>query len=414
MNPYTIAVLETTATRILGNHRPNATLLRVARGFSRRVRVLTACWHQMDVGEERPKLHPPFLEYENGECRVWSPLTAVDVDAIWHFPVAGNRRTALTREERDAEVRFEKAGIRCVGIPADNTARILYAQARRAIPTNAAGPLGRLGRKDQLEYGLRWYARASGRRLPRPETHPSIGAQLSTTLGTFGGRDCIVKPVNSGGGRGIHIVAGGGAADDRFDPAARYVVQELERDPLVLDGLKADLRCYLLVTTAGGRARSRRVGPVLVRSAPVPYQPLLSEAEITNTSYRRRLGLAPSIRPLEVALSHDPALCSMLRTGVEGMCEDVLDFVFAWRDEFAATDPPPAQAMLWGIDLLSSGHAGTRKLQLLEINIYPQLHRDDETCDALVDTMLTDDYLPELLRPQSRIEAQPQLAVGAR
>jgi hypothetical protein len=413
MNPYTIAVLETTATRILGNHKPNATLLRVARGFSRRARVLAACWHQMDVGG-RPKLHPPFLEYEDGECRVWSPLTAVDVDAMWYFPVAGNRRTALTREERAAAARFEKAGIRCGGIPADTTARILYAQARRAIPSNAAGPLGRLGHKDQLEYGLRWYARASGRRLPRPETHPSIGAQLATTFGTFGGRDCIVKPVNSGGGRGIHIVAGGSVADDRFDPDARYVVQELERDPLVLDGSKADMRCYLLVTIVGGRARSRRVGPILVRSAPVPYQPLLAEAEITNTSYRKRLGLAPSIRPLELALSHEPALCRTLRTEVEGVCEEVLDFVFAWRDEYAETDPAPSQVMLWGIDLLSSGHTGTRKLQLLEINIYPQLHRNDETCDALVDTMLIDDYLPELLWPQSRIEAEPQLALEAR
>jgi hypothetical protein len=156
------------------------------------------------------------------------------------------------------------------------------------------------------------------------------------------------------------------------------------------------------------------VGPILVRSAPVPYQPLLSEAEITNTSFRKRLGLAPSIRPLELALVHDPAFCGTLRAEVERVCESILDFVFAWRDEFAAVDPPAWQAMLWGIDLLSSGPAGARKLQLLEINIYPQLHRNDETCDALVDTMLVDDYLPELLWPRSRVEAGPLLAAGAR
>src|SRR5215831_8850397 len=109
----TIAVLETSASRVLGKQQLNSTLLRVAREFSRQTRVLVACWHQMDVSSgSRPRLRPPFLEFEQGEWRVWSPPGAEEVDAAWHFPVALARQPELTSEELEAESRFAATGIR--------------------------------------------------------------------------------------------------------------------------------------------------------------------------------------------------------------------------------------------------------------------------------------------------------------
>jgi Tubulin-tyrosine ligase family len=398
-------LLETFGPRVLGAAPLDATLMSVARLFSWRVRVLVACWHQLEITGESARLRPPFLEFEDGEYRVWLPEAAVEVDAMWHFPVSGQRRTPLTDEEADAEKRLRAAGIRCDGVPGDTSARALSVLAQRGIPTNGSGLLGRLGRKDQLEYALRWYEAATGRLIARPETHPCTGADLTATLALFGDRDCIVKPANSRGGQGIHLMAGGSVADDGFDPGARFVVQELIRDPLVLGGSKTDLRCYLLVVPRD-RARSRRVGPIFARASAAPYERLVPEAEITNTSLRRRLGLAPSIQPLETSLGRDPAFHAALVGAVEDMCASLLDFAVAWRDAHAAA-APGTQVMLWGLDLLVSGPAAAAEVSLLEINVYPQLHRSDLVCDTLVDEMLLTDYLPELMSPAVLKERLP-------
>jgi len=395
LRPRTVALIETSAKRVLGAAPPNATLMSVARLFSSRARVLVACWHQLDIGTDCAWLRPPFLEFEDGEYCVWSPASAVEVDAMWHFPVSGQRLTPLTVEEADAETRLRAAGIRCDGVPGDTSARALTILAQRGIPTNGSGLLGRIGRKDQLEYALRWYEAATGSRIARPETKPCTGAGLRTALASFGERDCIIKPANSRGGRGIQLMAAGSTPGDDFDPEAQYVVQELIRDPLVLDGSKTDLRCYLLVVPRD-RVRSRRVGPVLARASVAPYARLVLEAEVTNTSLRRRLGLDPSIQPLETALAHDPGFHRTLTGAIEEMCGSLLDFALAWRDAHAATGPA-AQVMLWGLDLLVSGRPPAAEVSLLEINVYPQLHRSDPVCDALVDEMLLTDYLPELL-----------------
>ena len=410
MSPPTVAILETSAPSVLGTAPLNATLMSVARLFSWHVRVLVACWHQLDITGDSARLRPPFLEFEDGDYRVWSPVSAVEVDAMWHFPVSGQRRRVLTDEETDAETRLRAAGVRCEGVPGDTSARALSILAQRGLPTNGSGLLGRLGRKDQLEYALRWYEATTGRRIPRPETRPCPGAGLTATLASFGDRDCIVKPANSRGGRGIRIMAAGSVADDGYTPDAQYVVQELVRDPLVLSGLKTDLRCYLLVVPRD-RSRARRVGPVFARASAAPFERLVPEAEITNTSLRRRLGLAPSIQPLEMALAHDPAFLAALSSAVEQACASLLDFALAWRNAHAATRPA-AQVMLWGLDLLVSGSPLAPEVGLLEINVYPQLHRSDLVCDALVDEMLLADYLPELMAP-AEAERGPA-AVGAR
>jgi Tubulin-tyrosine ligase family len=396
MCPRTIAIIDTSTARILGRGAIDATLLRISRTFSRRAHVLVACWHQLDLGYFPPRLRPPFLEFEDEEYRVWCPRDPVNVNALLHFPGAKKQRAPLAQQEIDAEARFAALGIHCGGIPEDATAGMLYAQARRGIPTNAVGPLGRLGLKDHLEYGLRWYGRIGACSVPRPETQPCVGALLSTICAAFGGRDCIIKPANSSGGRYIQIVPAGLHQDLQCDPDARFVVQELECDPLLLGGFKSDLRCYLLVNSTD-RSRSRRVGPILVRSASLPYTRSLPHAEITNTSLRRRLGLGPAIRPLENALAGFPSLVEDVRLAVGWMCDSILDFTFAWREEYALAEPPPPQIMLWGIDLFVYGGLETQGLKLLEINVYPQLYRNDELCDALVDMMLADDYLPELL-----------------
>jgi hypothetical protein len=373
----------------------NLTLMRTARVFSQRAPVLVACWHQLEMDGPSACLRPPFLEFEHGEYRVWSPKAPVEVGPLWHFPVSSQHVAPLTAEEADAEHRLTAAGIRCDGVPPDTTARALYALAQRGTPTNAAGVLGRLGRKDWLEHGLRWYEETTGKRLPRPRTSLCTGAQLDAALASFGDRDCIVKPANSRGGRGIRLVPAGRAAGDGVDPHARFVVQELVRNPLIVAGAKADLRCYLLVV-ARSRHRSRRVGPVFARASSIPYQRLVPEAEITNTSLRRRLGLGPSIQPLALALADDPARCAVIGREVERLCASLLDFAFAWRDEYVA-GPAAAQVMLWGIDLLVSGPPPAATVCLLEVNVYPQLHRGDPACDGLVDEMLVADYLPELV-----------------
>ena len=319
-------------------------------------------------------------------------------------PSRGPRSVLLTADELEAASRFEAAGVHCDGIAANTIARVLYEVARQGVTTNSPGPLGRLGRKDQLEYALRWYVRATGRRVRRPETHPSIGACVKAAVLAFGNRDCILKPANSGGGRGIRLVDSVDSIDGDIDPGAQFVVQELLRNPLLLEGFKADLRCYLLITPAD-RSRSRRIGPVLVRTAPVPYTRLLPAAEITNTSFRRRLGLEASIRPFEVAFANEQSLATALRSDIEKICEAIVDFVFAWRDEHLSVSPFPSQALLWGIDLLACGRPVANQLNLLEINMYPQLYRSDDICDALVDEMLVTEYLPELLSTQSGFQA---------
>jgi hypothetical protein len=403
----TVALLETAASRVLGETPLAASLMRVARLFSRRVRVLVACWHQLDPGHDGIggdhdgpwHIRPPFLEFADGEYDVWIPGSPVAADALCHFPASGQHRTPLTTDEVDAERRLAAAGIRCEGVPADTTARALYALAQRGTPTNGPGRLSRLGRKDQLEYALRWYEESTGQRIARPKTQPCTGAQLGATLASFAGRDCIVKPANSSGGRGIQVVAAGGTVGDPVAADARFVVQELTAAPLVVDGAKTDLRCYLLVD-ARDRARSRRVGPILARGSAARYERLLPEAEITNTSLRSRLGLGPSIRPIAAALAADPAYHAALSRDVEQLCGSLLDFVFAWRDSQAAAGhgaPAAAQVMLWGIDLLVSGPSAAPQVSLLEINVYPQLHRGDPVCDSLTDDMLLAEYLGGLV-----------------
>ncbi|MFZ0718403.1 hypothetical protein [Mycobacterium sp.] len=407
MSVPTVALLETAAPRVLGETPLAASVMRVARLFSRRVRVLVACWHQLDPnydgigGDHEGPWHirPPFLEFADGEYRVWIPRSSIAATALCHFPASGQHRMPLTPEEVDAERRLAAAGIRCEGIPADTTARALYALARRGTPTNGPGRLSRLGRKDQLEYALRWYEESTGQRIARPKTQPCTGAQLGATLASFAGRDCIIKPANSSGGRGIQVVAAGGTVGDPVAADARFVVQELTAAPLVVDGAKTDLRCYLLVD-ARDRARSRRVGPILARGSAAPYARLLPEAEITNTSLRNRLGLGPSIRPIAAALAADPAYHAALSRDVERLCGSLIDFVFAWRDSQAAGGhgaPAAAQVMLWGIDVLVSGPSDAPQVSLLEINVYPQLHRGDPVCDSLTDDMLVAEYLEGLV-----------------
>ncbi len=373
----------------------------MARQLSTHVRVLIGSWHRLVLDGERPRLGGPFLELEDGEQRAFAPREPVDVDALWFFPVAGG--SALDEEELVAARRLAARAAGSTAVRIDAAARALFAAACREVVTNAPGPLARLGRKDQLEYALRRFTRATGRRIRRPDTEPAVGARLAATLRAFGGRDCIVKPANAARGESIAIVAGTATqppADSAFPPAMQLVVQELVTDPLVIAGTKTDLRCYLLVDVTA-RSRSCRIGPVLARGAAAPYRRLDPAAEITNTSYRRRLGLAPSIRPLAVALADDQATYARMARSVDRLCAEVLDFVF---DVLAAErlPTPPRQVMIWGIDVLPSGRLAPDRLDLLEINIYPQLYRNDRLCDALIDQMLIADYLPAVIAASSR------------
>jgi hypothetical protein len=321
------------------------------------------------------------------------------VDALWFYPVTTEAAPAVTDAEHAALERMRKRGVSISRLRRhDVIAHLLLESARRGVVTNAPGPLGRWGRKDQLEYQLRWFTRMTGKNVPRPETHPVVGAQLAPVLANFGSRglDCIIKPADGARSEGVRLVPSNGASPPIAD-AAQVIVQELVKQPLLSGGSKVDLRVYLLVDGAS-RADSRRLDPILVRVASAPYQRLREAAEITNTSYRRRLGLPPHIAPLADIDTIAQPIRQEIIAGVDALATDLLDAVFLWKEtQDWSGNRTAARLLIWGLDVLMAvkedGHVSCN---LLEVNVYPQLFRGDPICDSLVDRLMLEDYLPAL------------------
>jgi hypothetical protein len=264
------------------------------------------------------------------------------------------------------------------------------AAGRRGVATNSVGADGKWGRKDGLEFGLRAYARTTGRTVPRPETVAAVEPQVRAVVDAFAARGvvCIVKPANQARGNGIRILTPGTTWETTSD--GDVVVQQLLDDPLLVSGHKADLRCYALVDGTR-RDTSRRVGPIFVRLAPEPYRRAVAAAEITNTSYRRRTGLPPAIYPLDAVTPLAPAARRALAARVERLVDEVLDARFA----VAAPDDGGHRVLLWGLDILPTAGGD---VSLLEVNVHPQLFRGVRRCDVLVEQMLATTYAAALRR----------------
>jgi hypothetical protein len=174
-----------------------------------------------------------------------------------------------------------------------------------------------------------------------------------------------------------------------------WIIQALVPDPLLRDGFKTDLRFYLLIHS-NNIGRSRRAGPIFIRSAPFPYEHGRIESEITNTAYSRRLGKPPQIAPLDAVNEFSPTIRELLRLKVDGLASAIISARFSHAQQ--ARRNIAHRILLWGVDAIASecGDDDIR-LQLLEINVHPQLFRGSDVCDALVSEMLGTEFLPEFL-----------------
>ena len=375
----------------------NPVLLRVGALFSRQARVLVCPWHQVVLSAGAAVIEGPALAIEGDRHELIS-LPATQADAMWYYPVADATPIAQGGAERAALDRLLAAG----GSPAETRsgvcAHLLYEASRLGLVTNSPGPLGRWGRKDQLEYALRWHTRTSRRNVARPRTFPVAGAQVPGAVDYFASRglDCILKPANGARGEGIQIITANSAALPAVAAEDQFIVQELVTHPCVIDGFKTDLRVYIRVDSTDWRS-SARLSPILVRKAAAPYAQMGDRAEITNTSYRRRHGLPARISPLAdcKGLAADDA--RSIEKGVGALTQELLAAVHAWSliyDRPLEPERGAPRVMIWGLDIVLTGPSGCRRPLLLEINVYPQLFRGDELCDTLIDAMLLDDFLP--------------------
>jgi Tubulin-tyrosine ligase family len=402
----TIALIETGACQLAVPPRGvNPVLLRVGGLFSRAARVVMCAWHQVDLTTDAATITGPVLRVDGNKQTLESLEGTLPVDAMWFYPVADPTPFVIgaSEPERAALARVVSLGGRPARSRSGIAAHLLFEAARRGVVTNSPGPLGRWGRKDHLEYALRWYARASGRRLPRPRTLPVSGAQVRGALDHFAqrGAACILKPANQARGEGVRVVPATTLAYPDVAYDEQFIVQELVTRPLLIDGFKSDLRVYVLVDSAD-RSCSRRLSPILVRTASAPHGHAGDLAEITNVSYRRRLGFSAGIAPLDACpgVAEDDA--RSITAGVDTLTGELLNAIHAWsatHDQARNCEVGGRRVMIWGLDIVLTGPFGSRLPLLLEVNVYPQLYRGDATCDALIDGMLLNDYLPVFGRP---------------
>ena len=269
---------------------------------------------------------------------------------------------------------------------AARAARFLARAAYGGIASNYSSRDARWGFKDQLEQRLCAHERAGGERVPRPATIvvPALAAQLAVDSLRARGCGAVIKPSN--GARGEGIVIGQAPVSRAADPV---VVQELVESPLVVASRKIDVRCYVVVVP-GDPARSRRIGPILIRIASALYRRGEPAAEITNTAMRARLGMKPAIAPLE-NVAELSRRAEELRARVDSTVQGLLAACHA------VSRIGRRRAMLWGLDVAVAHHDSRIWAGLLEVNVYPRLFRGEPTSDASVAHMLADDYLPELL-----------------
>lgn len=321
---------------------------------------------------------------------------ALAIDVMFFY---GPRCGVLGAKDGPALQRLSCAGIDVEGIPLHFVVdRMMLAASSRGVATNALGWARNWGAKDQHEFKLRRYELATGRIVNRPKTHVARPHELRAVLAAFAkrGEVCLVKPVFGEGGRDFRVVYPGGIFTDQL--GSPVVVQRLMPDPFLVAGHKADIRCYLLIDIGGGT--SKRLSPIFVRRAAMPYVPASLPAEITNTAYRSMQGLPPDIHPL--GLIHD--MSANLRAEIIGELNSLMDaFIgaYVWDAARNTTNEitwrePSNRIFLFGIDVFVSNPRNRPRLFFLETNPFPALFRDAAECDHAVEMMLSQEYLPAL------------------
>lgn len=378
-------------------------LLMAARLYSARLRarVLICPWYNVVFGGRRATdgvaVMGRALSVDGETVGVVDLPRAVSVDALLFYPVSVAREPRATRAEWAGLAHLAMLGL----LPGSRTryglARsLLMAAAHRGVVTNATGRDGSWGTKDALAAQLEAYATATGKMVPHPRTWSVRGSELSRTMDELArtGLDLIVKPANGARGVGISVVLARDARDVGWAGSSSdgaWVVQELLSRPLLVEGHKADLRCFALIDTADRRL-SYRPELVLVRPAPAPYARGHIEAELTNTAYRRRSGLPTANCPLALLDAVDGGLRATLARRLDDVVGLFLDAYF-WRAR-----PGPRRVMLWGLDVFASVTGNDVQLYLLEANVYPSLLPNRPLCEPYISAMLRDDYLPAVQR----------------
>lgn len=90
----------------------------------------------------------------------------------------------------------------------------------------------------------------------------------------------IVKPDQMSQGKGIYLT---NSIDEiRVGKGEKYVVQEYLREPYLIDGLKFDIRLYVLVTSAEPPMRIYLYHDGLVRFATQKYSAKMNNANMQN------------------------------------------------------------------------------------------------------------------------------------
>jgi hypothetical protein len=398
MGGSTVVVVET-------SDRARPTSVRVAAAFARANLgdVLLCHWHDLRFLQD-VVVASSGIEYAVKGGIVESVTFRGNVEPSVLFFYAPNTGLITARDRVFLE-RFTATGIDVGGRTAYAVVdRILLEASRRGLVTNAIGPDRRWGPKHYQEFKLRRYEAATGRVVPRPNTHVATSLQVPRLISRFAGRTdlCVIKPAFGDRGHGIEIVS-------PDDPPAWtiaedcVVLQDLLSDPLLIDGHKADLRCYLLIDVDNVTASGRR-GPILVRRAPAVYERGMVTAEVTNTAHRLRRGMPPDILPLEEAVLIDERLRDAIVSQLEVLLHELTQ-VYFWDarclDESTTPQRVPNRVILFGVDVLvtisGSGHPS---LYFLEVNPFPGFYRGSIPCDIAIDEMLAREYLPALLSDQ--------------
>jgi glutathione synthase/RimK-type ligase-like ATP-grasp enzyme len=381
--------------------------LRIARGLAQgNADVFVVPWYEIQFSSDDVWVHGLAMRLRSDGTAHAELFGPERPDSMVMYPAAGQGMVGSTPVEAAAAERLQEQGLwPASGSRQAVVARVLHAAARRGVMTNASGPEGVWWRKDRLELALRWWTRQTGRVVTRPETAVVSARYVPLTLETFARRGwtAIVKPSAGARAEGVHIIRPGEQAP-RVWPHGTYIVQRLVAAPYLAAGRKIDLRAYILVDSAS-RSRSKLLPLILVRRAPLDWVQGAEVAEITNSSFKERLGLPPQIYPLELCPGISEPLRAEIIRSVDGLSDELLDALFAWRRGSRHNTPHTRRALIWGIDVLLQHGASGVEPTLLEVNVYPQMFRGDPVCDRAVEDLFGNELLPALRTRRSTLAA---------
>jgi len=394
----TVVVVET-----LDRPRPISVRIAQALAHAGSARVLLCHWHGLHFSADSLLLRGP-VHHLTDQREITADVieSALQVDALYfHGPHSGT----LSAKDAAALDALTTVGIDVRKVPMYIVVdRILLEASRRGIVTNALGRARSWGPKHQQEIKLRRYEMATQNLVARPQTYVAGPSEVSAALSFFAhrGETCVVKPAFGEGGKGFRLVTPG---DSSHSPDSNIVViQHLIPDPLLVAGCKADIRCYILIDLADHKA-SRLLGPVFVRRSAVPYIPGHLPAEITNTSYWSHHGYPSNIYPIQTTPGISKDLRTQILAQLHRLSRTLIDAYF-WD---AYSWPADSQigvtsnsVIIFGVDVLVANPSRKPRLYFLEMNPFPALFRGSPPCDQAVDQMLSQEYLPALLRARAR------------